>query len=777
MKNVKKILIALLAMILCAATLSSCLGVGNAAGGFGGFESGDATTGDGTDNNGPQDQTSASALEIIKSSKNKFTSEYQIVYGAGSKDYEQEFATKLRDAIKAITGVELPLVSDVKYYDDPSTRKDKEIIIGTTNREELFTIPSDLDVYELGYAIYAANERLVFAFASRTGSYFALRDFIQKNFGQNLDKLDKDIAKLTAAPKALKLPANYGTYKTLASIHLPYSDIPVSRYNVVYPMVADDDNVNYMMKRMAFILRNGFRAATGTEPGIDIETIDTSGAVIRVHLLDKEEDMTGANEWIAPGEWNLTYENKTNQFIVEASSYYGFTGAANYLSTVINSWGFFDFGMETLDENGDIKKEFNANGSYIDYLNRKTESNKYAYDRQGDNRVMFLNVLFGATAGDNGEYSVPPEERNQIQQIMIAEYMPDVLGCQEFNNTKRGGSACLELDGKGGLSGLLADIGYAEAVDPRVQNAFPSNVVIPGTEGIGHLTQPDYFIDPATGGILGYGGGTQVTYNGKTFNTFWNNTPIFYNTKTTKLIAAEYYWYKNQWDRINKDENGNYIHENSNGDAGSKAATWGVFESLATGQRYIVISTHMCTRSDYVRSLQGREIVALIKQLAETYDCPVFFGGDMNGNGVSNANGVYYEDIDQTLTGSGNYAFFLYPGLISMQDTVFEDGSRPCELFTSMVASSHGYPNFDTTDRIMTPGYNDESKIYFSEGTRAGSSIDQIFLWNGNEDLELNAFGFVVDDCSLSSSDHLPYFLDFNIHGETNDGAEFGPTV
>ncbi len=766
MKNVKKILIALLAMILCAATLSSCTGVRNVLGGFGGFDSGDATSGDGTDN-GPQQQTGASALEIIRSTGGGYTSQYQIVYGAGNKDYEQKFATQLSEAIEKITGVKIPVISDVKYYDDPSTMKDKEILICTTNREELYTIPSDLDVYNQGYAIFSAKERLVFIFGSQTGAYFALRDFIKNNFGQDLDSLNKDIESLAAAPKALKLPANYGIYRTINSSFLPYSDIAISKYTVVFPNNSDDEDVNYMMKRMAYTLRNGVRSATGSDPEIGAETINTSGAVIRVHLLDKEADLTGENEWIEPGKWNFTYKNK--EFIVEASSYYGFEAAAKYFKTALNAWGFYDFGMGS--------EEVTAEGDYLDTLDRKTESNKYAYEKQGDNRIMFLNVLFGSAAGDNLEYSVPPAERNQIQQMMIAEYMPDVLGCQEFNNTKRGEGDCLALNGRGGLSGLLAELGYEEVVDPRVQNAYPTNVVIPGTEGLGHLTQPEEFIDPVTGGVLGYGGGTQVTYNGKTFNTFWNNTPIFYNTKTTKLIAAEYYWYKFQWDRISKDEDGNYIHENSSMDIGSKAATWGVFESLATGQRYIVVSTHMCTRSDSIRGLQGREIFALIKQLAERYDCPVFFGGDMNGNGRANLDGVYYEDIDQTLPGSANYAYFLYSGLISMQDTVFEDGSRPCELFTSMINSGHGYPNFDTADRIMTPGYNDILRVSFSEGNNAGASIDQIFLWNGNEDLELKVFGFVVDDCSLSSSDHLPYFLDFNIRGETNEGAEFGPTV
>ena len=102
----------------------------------------------------------------------------------------------------------------------------------------------------------------------------------------------------------------------------------------------------------------------------------------------------------------------------------------------------------------------------------------------------------------------------------------------------------------------------------------------------------------------------KVTVNGETFYTFFNCAPLLYNTKTTRLIKSEYYWYKNQWDKRD-----GMSHENSAGDCASKAATWGVFESIATRERYIVISTHMCTRSDYIRGLQGQEMVDLIEQL------------------------------------------------------------------------------------------------------------------------------------------------------------------
>ena len=787
----KKILIALLAMLLCATMLASCAGV-TRNGGFGAFESGDATTGDGDSDLPDEEETQNENLDILYYTNGKLKTDYQIVVAANAKDHEKRLAQDLQDAIFAITNVKIPIMSDVRYYDDPNTMIEKEILVGDSNRDEPkgIVVPSELDVYKNGYVIFTSGMNLVFKTASKTGTYFALRDFIYKYFGQDLDQLDKDISKLSENAKSLKVLSNYTSTKIINSVHLPYVDISMAYYTIVYSYEFENENTTYMMKRMAYGIQDGVKAATGYAPDLGAEVFGTSGAVIRVHLADKEADATGSNEWIEPGLWNFEFSGK--EFTITASSYFGFFAAANHFSKALNAYGFYDFGM--------TDESVLTTGDYRDTLDRRTESAKYCYDiDEADTRVMFLNVLFGGTAGDNGEYSVPPDERNKIQQIMIAEYMPDVLGCQEFNSSKRGEGQVIELKGAGGLAGLLAELGYAEAVDPRVKNAYLPTEIIPGADA--SLVQPDKNPgDPLYG--YGVGGASLVNYNGVQY-TYWNNAPIFYNTATTKLIAADYYWYKYQWDFIHKDEAGNLVHENGPSDAGSKAATWGVFEDIQNGQRYIVVSTHMCTRSDYIRGFQGREVVDLINKLIDQYDCPVFFGGDMNGNG--NSSWTDY-DTGEIHKGAANYRHFMSEeaGLISLQDSIFdrngnllrgvvadskgnmtyngevlasEDINRLASEFTSMVICAHGYPNYDSDKRIMTPGANDISKIGYAEGNHSYSSIDQIFVKNLNDDLDIKRFGVIVDDCSMSSSDHLPYFVDFNLGGETNEGAEFGPNV
>ena len=174
--------------------------------------------------------------------------------------------------------------------------------------------------------------------------------------------------------------------------------------------------------------------------------------------------------------------------------------------------------------------------------------------------------------------------------------------------------------------------------------------------------------------------------------------------------------------------------ENGIADAASKSLTWGVFESLETGERYIAISTHMCTRSDKIRGLQAKEAVALISELVEEYNYPVLFGGDMNGK-----------------SGNLNYDYFVSDevGYKSLQDHALAD------TFTSNLLSSHGYPGH--TAGVLTTG-NPPSVM-----PKKGMSIDQIFTTN-HSNVTFKVYGIIADMCSLRGSDHLPLFVDFNIN-------------
>ena len=43
-----------------------------------------------------------------------------------------------------------------------------------------------------------------------------------------------------------------------------------------------------------------------------------------------------------------------------------------------------------------------------------------------------------------------------------------------------------------------------------------------------------------------------------------------------------------------------------------------------------------------------------------------------------------------------------------------------------------------------------------------GTAVDHILLKNG-DNIQLNVYGVVVDNCTLSGSDHFPAFIDFSV--------------
>lgn len=666
--KLKRILTALLALILAVSMFSSCeikpIQQDETSG----------TSESGGDNSKPQ----VEKLELIKNGK----SDYKIVYPLSAKYSEKEFAMRLQAAIKQITGVELRVISDLEFeFEEHSLRQDKEILVGTTSRSNEYTIPEEIGDVKLGYSMFVANERLVILGYSNRGMTAALNQFILDQFGYNLASYGNDISKLpkNEATEDSTIHYTYLKKEVLQSDYLSGVDAKLSDFKIYSSGTA-------LQNRVAYKIRDAIASAT------DITLQIAYGQSTHKNLIMLQNDGS-----LEKGSWKITSSGDT--VTVLANGYYGFYDAIKYFENGIKETGCYE-----------VDADNPSTGSYLDRTSGVYESTKYAYDQKGDVRVMFYNVLFGETA-DSGAYDVRPSYRDPLQELMIAEYMPDVLGCQEFDKTKRG----YENDGSGGLAGLLTGLGYKEAVDPRVDNASNSE--------------------------WGRAGATKVDYldaNGKSIEyTFYNNTPLFYNTNTTELIKAEYYWYKAQKDNENATNCGSM-------DCGSKAATWGVFKDKATGKQYIVVSTHMCTRSNGVRGLQGQEIVDLIKKLVAQYDCPVFFGGDMNGN-----------------IGDSNYDLFVgSAGYKSLQDSLV-DGKNIATEYTSPFFTAHGYPDFNSDLRIMTPGANGESNVHKVVQTTNSNSIDQIFVTN-HEDVEIGVFGVLVDDLTLSSSDHLPIFTDFS---------------
>jgi endonuclease/exonuclease/phosphatase family metal-dependent hydrolase len=254
---------------------------------------------------------------------------------------------------------------------------------------------------------------------------------------------------------------------------------------------------------------------------------------------------------------------------------------------------------------------------------------------------------------------------------------------------------------------LLGELGYVETIDPRVKN------IASREDG-------------------GYGiAGDVVTVGNETFRTRYNTVPLLYNKNTTRCLESEYFWFPTQ-----EDENTGKL---SASECASKATTWGVFESIETGERYIVVSGHF-RGTESVQLNQAKEIAAEIAKLVEKYDCPVFLGGDFNGR-TSRAFYAYLtEELDY----------------VSMQDSAI------AKQFTSPILTTHGYPRYSESLGIMTDGGGAVSQI--SKSTN-GDSIDKIFVSN-YDNVSLEIFGVIVDECSLSSSDHLPMVVDFSINSK-----------
>ena len=737
MKSMRKILITVLAMLLCASMLASCGDLAG-VGGNGAFGSGDngtggdlptGTTPGGSDNNDPAPpKVQTENLDIIVLNEDgTHSSEYRIIYNPAGQEWEKAAAFELQKGLEILTGIQLPVLEDYEYDDEPETlRQPKEILIGDTNRADEYEEPSDLSAYNKGYAAFVAYDRLVIKAGSKTGMYLAIRNFFYDHYGQDMETMNKSVDGFTpfeiGFDASLSLHFTYRLESTYNSEHFPYIGEPLKNYKIWH-------DGSYMQKRMA----NQLRDQINTLLGVKLDVVESQLTDNIPAFVLTQDDTMDAGTW--------TVKIKGNRFNIKGNGYYAFSDVISFFKSNRNNRGYYEF-----------KGNESGNGDYVTNAKGSLESTKFAYNKAGTTRVMFYNVLFGNTAG---EYQVPTADRNHLQSLMIAEYMPDVLGCQEFDKSKREGESAQTLNGDRNLVTLLEGLGYAEAVDPRVKNAYSEDEEIPGTDA--SLT-----VEGATAGTklngYGVGGATQVTVGDETYYTYYNNTPIFYNTVTTKILQdkdgnelAGYYWYKNQWNKLE-----GVNHDNWANDCGSKSATWAIFESKVDGTRYIVISTHMCTRNDYVRSLQAQEVIDLVKDLTSKYDYPVFFGGDMNGNNNDSNYNLFIKDEAE---GGGGYK--------SLQD------HDVATEYTSKVFTAHGYPNLDGLLGYMTPGTNNTVHDITSDPDK--NSIDQIFVTNNGEDIKINVFGVIVDECSMSSSDHLPIFVDFR--GESIDDAEWGPTV
>ncbi|MEI6578986.1 MAG: DUF4838 domain-containing protein [Eubacteriales bacterium] len=101
-------------------------------------------------------------------------SEYVIVKGAAASKSENTAASKLQSYLKQISGFELQIVTDA------ASAKDKEIIVGKTNREgNGFTVDRGA-LGDEGFIIKTVGLKLVIAGGEKRGTLYGVFDFLEK---------------------------------------------------------------------------------------------------------------------------------------------------------------------------------------------------------------------------------------------------------------------------------------------------------------------------------------------------------------------------------------------------------------------------------------------------------------------------------------------------------------------------------------------------------------------------------------------------------------------
>ena len=560
-------------------------------------------------------------------------SDYVIIYSIGPenmRDLPRNVGNLIRDTVKTVTGVELPVLSD------SVAPKAKEIVIGATSRADNYTSPVSAETYLNGYSLFVDGERIVLESASEAGMYFGAYTFLKELLGVDLQNGESAVRDESKTDWSIS--SNYAATQTLVSAHLPYMDIPLESFAVCY------DSANYIQMRAAITLQQEIK----NQDLVIMERIYHSWAKDDAPYFYFEQDNSEKD-----GGFKIRTEGK--RVIFSAKDYYGYVSAVRAAMELRKDLGFYPF-----------REDDTRSGGYLDYLKGYEETAKYAFGSTSEYRVMFYNALWDNTS---------VVERAKLQCAMIEVYQPDVVGFQEFKEIRRGA-----------MVSLLQKLGYAETM-----NYKDGNMV-------------------------------SATYGGGTSSSLYSMVPIFYNTATTKCIESGFH---------------RYTAQISEWESESKTLSWAVMESKSSGERYLVMNTHMCTQDDTIRGRQAKEVVDLVNELFTRYNVPVFLGGDYNGT---------YD--------SANFRYF------ASESGGFTDVEKNnlATQYTSKLKSYHRpYPEYNESIGLMWPVGGDDT------GVNPAASVDHIMIRNASS-VSVSVYGVIADDCTISGGDHFPIFFDFSIN-------------
>ena len=315
---------------------------------------------------------------------------------------------------------------------------------------------------------------------------------------------------------------------------------------------------------------------------------------------------------------------------------------------------------------------------------KKTFSSAFINDKKGSLRLMFYNIYgykwYPDKANSPHLSSGPVALRQEMERDLICEYAPDIVGMQEY---------CITYHKD--MTPLLTEAGYTE-VD------------------VAHTrTHPD---------------GTKLNY-----------TPLFYRADRVKLLDKGFVMYPETMPDPSKDD-GSVLNIN---DVSSKSLTWGVFEEIASGKRFIAVCTHFMYSAAWltpqqredVRAQNATQLVEVVKELRakdEYRGLPVIMGGDLNTYITSVA-------MQNLRDGGMEWLYDIAP---------IKDESRGLKIYATYDKNIGEY--------VTCPEPVDEPH----------HAIDYIWLMRGEcgYDADVAAYVTITDRKALLSSDHCPRFTD-----------------
>ncbi len=179
-------------------------------------------------------------------------------------------------------------------------------------------------------------------------------------------------------------------------------------------------------------------------------------------------------------------------------------------------------------------------------------------------------------------------------------------------------------------------------------------------------------------------------------------TTLIYNTQTTKLIeeGLEYYSVGNS-KRL-------------------RSIVWGVFESISTGERYIVFSTHWDVGAErqWMRMTEAKEMAEFCEKLYNKYKVDIFACGDYNSSEISE-----------------EYKTFL-------QESGFVDAKKSAKVINRACTTYH-----TLFQNVNTSKYESIDHITFMEQT-----APKVLYYNT-----------LIADYIIDASDHSPIYIDIKL--------------